>query len=358
MANKYVTPEGAGNKDGSDWDNAFGAAEFYNDYITAVAAGDIYYLFTGTYTYTGGANFRAFATGTYAAPIQLIGIKNQETMAVADTESNAPSLVLGAYYLYFTQRSSQMFSHVKVTGTGGAVLYGAADSSGSYVFYRCWCINTSTAASKYCFTFNNQIYYCNIIECYAKTSGSSGYAIYNDAQYSSVIGCVAEAGNGADGIYSRITCEQNIAINCFVGIFFSISLGASNHSNTIINCTDGVRSTSQLVLGVFRNFLFFNCTNAFNFTSTTVTPLTNKFLNNNFYNCANKLVFKGVNSPEYLDSSNLELDPQFIDANNGNFGIGANLRNKGFPSAFPNIPTISYMDIGAVQASLESSHCS
>ena len=49
-----------------------------------------------------------------------------------------------------------------------------------------------------------------------------------------------------------------------------------------------------------------------------------------------------------VQDSELELDPQYNDATNGDFSIGTNLKAKG-PSEFPAGTSTGYIDIGAVQ---------
>ena len=83
MANKYVTPAGAGSKDGTSWDNAFGATEFFTDIVTGgtLATGDTYYIYTGTYTLTGNITTLSLSITTQSA--KFVGIENTLTMAVS-----------------------------------------------------------------------------------------------------------------------------------------------------------------------------------------------------------------------------------------------------------------------------------
>lgn len=70
-ATMYVTVAGAGGKTGADWANAMSSAEFETDIEGAAEAGDIYYVMSGTYDYSGGAVATA-RDGAAANPVTVI----------------------------------------------------------------------------------------------------------------------------------------------------------------------------------------------------------------------------------------------------------------------------------------------
>ncbi len=82
-ATYYVTPEGAGTKDGSDWDNAFGVAEFRTQ-AAKNANGDTYYFEGGLYNLSEGTVVFQTATGA-----TLIGnAEGERTVFSGDKNGN------------------------------------------------------------------------------------------------------------------------------------------------------------------------------------------------------------------------------------------------------------------------------
>lgn len=82
-ATYYVTPEGAGSKNGSDWDNAFGVAEFRTQ-AAVNANGDIYYFEGGLYNLSEGTVIFQTATGA-----TLIGnAEGERTVFSGDKNGN------------------------------------------------------------------------------------------------------------------------------------------------------------------------------------------------------------------------------------------------------------------------------
>lgn len=362
MANKYVTPAGAGSKDGTSWDNAFGAAEFIYDYsVSGMAIGDIYYIYGPGSTITFTANTRPLISGSNLSPIRIIGIKNTETMEIAKLESECPIFSFGGYYFYVHNRSHHRFSGIVLTGTGTQVISFSADSTLGFILEYVYVRNLSTGASRYGINCNNQAYYVTFINCFASTLGSSGYAFYAIPTGGYLINCVAEAPNGAVAFYLTPNQGRNIiARNCGVGVQLTAPVSQIGGTWTIDNCSRyGIYSTSAMTgYTMLYNISISNTPIGINLVHATMALAVCIFKSINFFNCTQKLVANSVESNEYLDASCIELDPQFVDAPNGNFAIGANLRSKGFPSEFPNLNTKNYVDIGAVQANLETTSCS
>lgn len=80
-ATYYVTPEGAGSKNGSSWDNAFGVGEFRTQALKN-ADGDVYNFAAGTYTPTESILFKK---GTYAV---LNGCEEGRTIFSGDINND------------------------------------------------------------------------------------------------------------------------------------------------------------------------------------------------------------------------------------------------------------------------------
>lgn len=353
MANKYVTPAGAGAKDGTNWANAFGLTEFVYDYTNAggtLAPGDIYYFEGSGATYTFTSITRPLISGSYTEPIKLIGIADIDTMRVAVLESECPIFSFGAFYLYFTGRIMHFKYGILMTGTGVYVLNYSADVTLGFYLENVYVRNISTGANKTAINCNEQAYYVRFRNCFASTLGSSGVAFNAFPSRSSVEGCVAEAPNGGTGFQINASGRNLIARNCGVGIILNSFTSQPYSDLTVHNCSVAGISTSATVrLLDLRNISISNTPIGIRLTNAIMELAHCKFENINFYNCTKKLVANSVESNEFLGVSCTQLDPQFVDADNGNFAIGPNLRSKGFSNKFPNLNTTSYVDIGAVQ---------
>lgn len=82
-AQYYVSPDGAGSKDGSSWDNAFGVAEFRTQ-AAANANGDVYYFQGGLYNLSESTVVFQVATGA-----TLIGnAEGERTVFSGDKDGN------------------------------------------------------------------------------------------------------------------------------------------------------------------------------------------------------------------------------------------------------------------------------
>jgi Na+(H+)/acetate symporter ActP len=82
-------------------------------------------------------------------------------------------------------------------------------------------------------------------------------------------------------------------------------------------------------------------------TQTTAENTSNIWAYNDFYNnTTNRTnVTAGAND--------MAINPDFVDAANGNFAIGSALRAKGYPGVFPGGLTTGYLAPGAVQPKMK-----
>lgn len=340
MATKYVTPEGAGDKDGSSWANAFGTAELATN-IASSGNGDIFYIFSGNYTLTGNVSCASSIISNYR---QFIGISDQDNMTIA-TGTNKPVIIASTYTwdynAYFYVRG------IKHTCSNMAGI----ELANSTVIHDCEGIQLGEGSTRKVWSGADGSV---AINSYA--SGAKGIARAFDFGGSGYIsGCVVEnsdygahALNVFHSIFNGITtqairavnsnfCLYNTIYNCGVGI--EITAGQNVHviGNNFVD-NDVAISQSNTDTDKFNNFSIFN-----NFSGNTIDISTDAGATAN---------------SSFKLPTNVKLDPQFIDADNGNFAIGPNLRSKGFPHKFPNLNTTSYVDIGAVQANLETVSCS
>jgi hypothetical protein len=184
---------------------------------------------------------------------------------------------------------------------------------------------------------------------------------------SRIVNCKITAPGGT-GIWfgSNGVAYNNDIRNCLTGIH----VGAVNSialNNVISGCNTGINvAASQSYEHIIGNTIYGG-----------VTPSTGIALSNSLYtNCFNNIVSScayGItyvadhstgnsdcfikNNDYYLCETNrlnlnpeagaLALDPQFVDAANGNFKIGTNLKAQGYSSSIGG--TGNYLDIGALQ---------
>ena len=328
MANKYVTPAGAGDKDGSSWENAFGATEFFADIQTggSIADGDIYYLFTGTYTPTS-------ALTILGNKVQFIGVENQTTLALAQI-GNRPLIAMGGNR--HLSGIDKVFSHLSYTtantGNGGEGIRFQTNCAVRH------CDFLQTANANTIWQVDTRWVFEN---CYAKTLATGSFSPFRITGARGIVNnCVSEGGAGV--LNNSATTLNTIIINSSFGLQnVSVAINCTSY-----NCTVGGRAVRRE--DTIKNCNFVNCdTGLVSLTDENFLPNCD---NNNFYDCdTNYTDSLGNATPQIAGNNDTYLDPQFVDADNGNFAIGPNLRSKGIPSQFPNLNTTSYVDIGAVQ---------
>jgi len=228
MATKYVTPNGAGSKDGSDWSNAYDYSAFETYYEGSLAAGDVIYIKPESdgSGFSLTSDLTPFVAGTITAPVKIIGVKKETT--------NTPPV--GSDYAYGTDRPlftcgaynfaiGSYFQVMNLRFTGSATDYTTGTSTGDY---------------------------CLVVNCKA-TNTSSGYALQLD-NYSTVIGCEVDA---ASDIALRLDVGGR-AIYCNIRDSSSgASFAAATHG-TAYGCIISGCSTNGMTAGT--NFAVINST--------------------------------------------------------------------------------------------------
>jgi hypothetical protein len=161
-------------------------------------------------------------------------------------------------------------------------------------------------------------YGCILIDCKADDNGYSGIFIH-DRQVGLVINCLSES-NGFRGFFLRNALAAFCAAagNTCQGTRAAFDIASSGYGGLVYGCVaynnGDSTSTPAFSFGGYGNAAL-NCIamanqgDAFERTDNAVLYISN---------CAsynNNLNFPGV----YVGENNLEADPQFTDANNGNF---------------------------------------
>ena len=203
------------------------------------------------------------------------------------------------------------------------------------------------------------------------SSGTAGRAGFRIVLGGAIIACEAISTNG-DAIVladDRNRVFGNYCHDSAVGVSITTSpVGTMIAFNIVDACTTALEipanSTSVSIIG---NTLYGAATPAGTGIDLLATTSTNLLVMNNtisgFTTGVNSAAVVGSNFYDYNNFFNnttdrvnvtagpndTALDPGFTDAPNGNFAIGANLKAKGFPGAFPGGLTTGYLDIGAAQ---------
>lgn len=330
MATKYVTPSGAGAKNGDTWATAYDLAAF-KTYIEASAApADIYYIYSGSYTLTAIINVTA-RDGNTVDPIKMIGISDQTLMTEAQG-SNRPSFTIAGNYWSFG--AYYKIANCQFTGTGTNSIL--AEAYG--IFRNCSFNNTGGGRA---FTANGS----NILLVNCEAQSAAGIAFYNNSTIGlRTYGCYIhdsitgyqQLGQGYGGLWFTIidTCTTGIDIDKF-------DMDISNC--TVYNCTTGIDGAATVYGCRINNNLIIDCTTG---ASWATDNKSNYFDYNFYYGCGTTTsnVTEGPNSDETQVKS-----PGFANASGGNFTISVPLKHNGFPGAFPGGLTTGYLAPGAVQ---------
>ena len=255
----YVTVAGAGTKEGNDWDNAMGYAEWESDMEGSAEAGDVYYVAGGTYTLTSNLGCLAGATEN---PVKIIGVNSGTTneganIVAADyaTGDNRPLIACGASYYMGANASYLEWQNFRATGSSTTVAY-----SGTYsLWVNCKAFNSSAAANRDAF------------------SGSS-YVQYVSCEGISTAGFAMDNGTGQTCIYcyfhdSNVGADIGTANQFFGCVFDTCTTGYNFYLHGVVvnctfyNCTTGI-SGSTNYKGVLINNIFDACTTGATFTNS------------------------------------------------------------------------------------------
>ena len=296
--------------------------------------GNIVHIKVGSYSPT---SISMAKVGTSSLPITLRGYNAARNDA--PTGANRPTLAFGAntssFANYVNQENIEFttttFSGTEVRSDARAVNCKSTNSSvtagrpGFYVvngsLIGCEAVSTNGNAVNVAAS-NSRISYCYIHD------SSTGIAL-NTTSVNSISKTIIETisatgisiGSGAtDHTVSDVTMYGAATpAGSSIGINLAATTGINHHFENIIisGFVDPIISAAVVGSNSYRYINIHNCTNA-------VTNVT-------------------------LDEGSATDDPGFVDAPNGNFAVGTNMKATGGPATFPGGLTANYLDRGAVQ---------
>lgn len=297
----------------------------------SVIAGHLTWIKAGTYTLAGAQNF----AGAGGAPNKISWIGYGSTRGDGGIATFAcSSLVLTL------SGGSQNFEGLLFTGTAAPVVL----ITGSYItLFNCECRNSSGTANRAAFQVSGSG--AGLINCsgfstlgYAfSATGTAEFAL-NSYFHDSAIG-VRLAGASITNIANCIidTCASGITVAGASNFLNLINTTIYNSSSTGITTTGNPAIASML----FNNIS--SCTTGIAWTPMTTTPACVDY--NNFYNNGTDRVNISAGAHD------TSLNPQFVDAPNADFRVGANMTDQANPIAFlgAHANCLSYPTKGALQ---------
>ena len=147
-ATMYVVPAGAGDKSGSSWANAMSSTTWETDVETNAEPGDIYYVYTGTYSLDN--DWSTALNGVSTAPITIIGCSDQGDPPTEANGNDRPLIDATAADYDFKFSNSWIIKNLRVTITDDAGF--RCNDKGIRI--NCYAYNSSETA-------NRRAFYCS-----------------------------------------------------------------------------------------------------------------------------------------------------------------------------------------------------
>jgi len=311
----YITQNGAGAFDGSDWDNAYRES----DRATWLAAAGPHY-FKGDFTaagnwYSSVNGFRAIGCrpGTTATP--------PTSFTDFATGSDRPTVTLGASYTAGVSNYAQ-WANFNFTGSNtGRVVYLTLLST----LYNC--VVNNTGGSDCLDIVSGQ---CAVIGCEIYGATGTNYAINagNSASNKFVGNLIRDNTRGISAGTDTYLVQNILARNSVYGALFAGDPDCLIVGNILDDNGQALQCSN---LAVIINNIFSNNTTAFNDEGTNYYMDGNNWYNNtaDLTNGTKINVFNTTGKGPHA----LALNPQYADAANNDFTIGnASLKGLGFPS--------------------------
>lgn len=301
-----------------------------DNFFEALEPGNKVHVKLGTYAI--GENLSISKGGTFALPIQLIGYNTARNDA--SNGANRPTFSMGA--LGYDFGAYYKVSNIIFTTTAAT---GISFITGTIV-KNCKATNSSGTVNRYAIRVAGGTT-VRILdnECISDV----GYALsgVQNARYIGNYCHDSAAGILMTGAFA-VVIANNIIDTCTTGLSIgNASDGVVVQNNTLYSGTTGIDLSATTSL---------NCTIMNNTISGFTTGISaaavvesNVYDFNNFFNNTTNRTNVTVGA------NDTALDPGFVDAPNGDFRVGANMKGVAFPGAFPGGLSTSYLDIGAVQ---------
>ena len=290
--------------------------------------GNKVYLKNGTYTITSTWNS---ATGSDALPIEWEGYN----IARGD-------LPTGATRPFITNPSGFQFAMGWYNNIS-SIIFSTVDNTGYQIGYvtvakDCKFISTSAVSTAGACWVGQQ---CRFIRCEVTAPLCRGLTSFNDVYLQ---GCyIHDCVIGIRLASNPTVIEDTVFKNCQTGIYTN-----SSNFKIINNTFYGAQTPTGIGIDFGGNGAHLVANNIFYGLTTAVTSSVNQksvfMMNNNFFNNTTNRVNVDVGVGD------IALNPAFVDAPNGNFAVGPNMKAMGAPSVFnAALSTTSYVDIGAAQ---------
>jgi len=271
LAIYYVTPAGAGAKNGATWATAFDLAAWKTHAEGSASPGDIYYVAGGTYTLTGNWDTSS-QDGTAASPITIIGVKTGTTAeppTVDDWADGTDRPLIACVANSFKLETYWTIKNFRFTGSA----YWFTTFKDGCIVDNCKFTKTESGYALEIHS-NNSIINCEI---------QSASVCIRTQGYNKIIGCYFH--DSPDGVFFDYA-DGNLILSC---IFDTISTEAIRGNgkqammiinNTFYNCGHAISETTGRGWVVLNNIVS-DCTDGFEWTTATVN---NYYDYNNYYN--------------------------------------------------------------------------
>lgn len=295
-------------------------------FMNIATAGNTFYIKADA-TYTLTANW---GMGTDGTSVFIIAVEGYKTTRGDGTDAaNWPVIVSGAFTMNFDNYVSIKYLDISTTNANGL----RVDLAG--IAHRCKVNNTSGTAGREAFTTaDGSSRYAIISNCEAISLSGNGIIV---TRYNQVLGCYVHD-CGQNGISTSISCA---VFDCILDTITLVGVSLVDNGvlsgSTIYNCGTGVSPGNKNPC--ITKCIIDNCVTGVN----VVNPGNNQGVFD-YINFSNNTADTAGDIPVIANET--ALDPQFVDAANGNFETGANMA---ITFAFPGGLTLTTIKNGAVQ---------
>ncbi len=304
-----------------------------HDFLNQIIAGNTVYVKYNATPIATGENVTDTTDGTSTTSINIVGYDTTRT--TTNTDTNRPTINPAAYT--FTVGGYVNLKNFIFTVTGANGISLGTNCS----VYNIKVTNSSATADRY-----GLIAYGSNKVINSEFISTNGFAIF-------LAGMTNLYGNYIHDSKTGIkvgAANSNIIMNVLDTFTTAAIDGASYGNNNISNNTmyGGSSPTGTGVLFTTGNaqLLYNNIIANFATGASSTNLYTDTVSNyNNFYN---NTTADRTNWPTGVND--IDADPGFQDAANGDFRVGTGVKALGFPGQFPGVAALDgYLDIGAVQ---------